>query len=602
MKRFVLTVLLFAAALPLRAQVATVEVSRPYDVNLDGIRKPALPTSVDDSLQRFDVHFDYSIFNRPYGDLYDFTPYESIQLSTVGANRTPFVFARMGSQYAFGERGVMPVGEIYLQSKPKNGFCSGLYGRHNSFFGDLGRGFDAPPVLETSRMENTVGGGLTYDWATGELMFDVKYDFDRNSYTANDGGNPPLNGYPYVTSWPAGYLSTANHRNNSLTAAFNLNSAQKEENTVYYDVTLSFRDTRKELIEDFNLEPITIALGGIPTDTSRLREGFLHVNGFVGATFDIHRVYVDMNIEYATYAGMHDFQIGLVEFSPIYQYQRKWLNARLGVKFGTRYRMKGTIEEPGLDLSPRSSIFPDVDLRFTLLDKTLWAHAVVTGGNDLNCFSRMVDDCPIVLPSATMAFGTRPIDATLSLEGVVSGRLGFNLEGNYKISRNKMIFVPVFEGTALMQMTPVYRDVNQASVQGEILWRSQDLTVGGRLRYASYKDAAEKTVVTEMPKWTGNAFIRYNYRERIIAQVECNYRSSTSGTRLIGTIYTDVYLLNPAYEVPAIVDVDLDVNYLINKNFSVFAKVGNLLNHRNMYMPRYLEPGINLGGGVCINF
>ena len=95
MKRFLTISILCFALLPLRAQVATVEVSRPYDVNLDGIRKPAIPTSVDDSLQRFDVHFDYSIFNRPYGDLYDFTPYETIQLATVGANRTPFVYTRL---------------------------------------------------------------------------------------------------------------------------------------------------------------------------------------------------------------------------------------------------------------------------------------------------------------------------------------------------------------------------------------------------------------------------------------------------------------------------------------------------------------------------
>ncbi|MBQ2194376.1 MAG: hypothetical protein II408_03280, partial [Bacteroidales bacterium] len=161
MKRILAILTFFLGLLPLRAQVATVEVSRAYDVNLDGIRKPALPVSVDDSLQRFDVHFDYSIFNRPYNDLYDFTPYETIQLSTVGANRTPFVFTRLGARYAPGEKGIMPAGEIYLQSKPKNGFCSGLYGRHDSFFGDLGRSFDAFPVLGTARMTNTVGGDLT---------------------------------------------------------------------------------------------------------------------------------------------------------------------------------------------------------------------------------------------------------------------------------------------------------------------------------------------------------------------------------------------------------------------------------------------------------
>ncbi len=568
MKRILTIAFLLFALLPLRAQHATVEVSRPYDVNLDGIRKPDIPISIDDSLHRFDVRFDYSIFNRPYSDLYDFTPYESIQLATVGANRTPFVFTRLGAQYAPGERGVMPAAELYLQTKPKNGFCSGLYGRHNSFFGELGRSFADYDPLQTRRMQNTFGGDLTYDWATGELMFDVKYDLDR---------------YNYQTQQP--WVEESSHHNNSLTASFNLNSAQKEANTIYYDVTLSYRNTRKM----FALSAFS------QSDSSRLSEGFLTVKGYVGASFDIHRVYVDMNIEYASYAGVHDFNIGLVEFSPIYRFKRKWIDAKLGVKFGSRYGIVGEIEEPGLDLSARSNIFPDVDVRFTMVDKVLWAHAVVTGGNDLNPYSRMIDDCPIVLPSSTMDFGSRPLDATFSLESVIGGRLGLNLETNYKIYRNKMIFVPVYWG-AISQMEATYRDVNQFSVQGEVFWRSQDLTVGGRMRYADYKNRVDKSVVTEMPKWTGYGFIRYNFRERLIAQLECNYRSKTSGFINVADDIVD------RYEVPSIVDLDLNVNFLINKYISVFAKAGNLLNHRNQYMPLYLEPGRNFGGGICLNF
>ncbi len=576
MKRILTIACLFLALSPLRAQVATVEVSRPYDVNLDGIQKPAIPIFIDDSLHRFDVRFDYSIFNRPYSDLYDFTPYETIQLATVGANRTPFVYGRFGTQYAPDNRGLLPSAELYLQTKPRNGFCSGLYGRHNSFFGYLNEG-----TLKTGRMQNTAGGDLTYDWSTGELMFDVKYDFDQYQYAR-----------PGYTLSPYGDPASL-HRNQSLTAAFNLNSAQKEANTVYYDVTLSYRNTQKT----FSMETQT---GTSPLDgVSKLQEGFLRVGGYVGATFDVHRIYIDMNIEYASYSGVHDFNVGLVEFSPIYQLRRKWLDAKLGVKFGSRYGIRGETEEPGLDLSARSNIFPDLDVRFTLIDKALWAHAVVTGGNDLNTCSRMIDDCPIVEPACRMDFGSRPLDATLSIESVISGRLGINLESNYKIFRNKMIFVPLFDGTGLTQMTAAYRNVNQFSLQAEVIWRSQDVTVGGRLRYASYKDSYEKTVVTEMPAWTGDAFIRYNFRERLIAQLSCAYRSGTSGS-MVAVPQLDI--LPPTYEVPSIVDLDLHVNYLINKHFSVFAKVGNILNHRNQYIPLYLEPGRNFGGGISLNF
>lgn len=581
MRRFPIFLILFAAALPLRAQVATVEVSRPYDVNLDGIRKPVIPVAVDDSLHRFDIHFDYSIFNRPYGDLYDFTPYESVQLSTVGANRAPFVFARLGAQYAPGDKGVLPAGELYLQTKPRNGFCSGLYGRHNSSFFD-GRYTGATdfPALHTARQENTVGGDLTYDWATGEMMIDVSYDFDRYDYALDPSGLA-AEGDP---------ARAAGHRNNSLSAAVNFNSAQKEASMVYYDVTFAYRRTGKK----FGLE----SLSGLPAGRDSLTEGLLTVNGYVGATFDTHRMYVDMNIEYATYAGTHDFSIGVVEFSPIYRYQHKRLDARLGVTFGTRYGTPGEIPEPNLDLRAHNSIFPDVDVRYTLVKNALWVHAVVAGGNDLNPYSRMLEDCPIVLPSSRMEFGSRPVDATFSLEGVIGGRLGINVEGNYKLYSNKMIFVPVYDGTGLNQLTASYRDVNQYSVQGEVFWRSENLALGGRLRYARYADRDDGSVLTEMPSWTGYGFLRYNYRGRLISQIECNYRGKTGGT--MAALSGDV--IAPTYEVSPILDVDLNVNYMINKSFAVFAKVGNLLNRRNQYMPLYLEPGINFGGGICLNF
>ena len=99
-----------------------------------------------------------------------------------------------------------------------------------------------------------------------------------------------------------------------------------------------------------------------------------------------------------------------------------------------------------------------------------------------------------------------------------------------------------------------------------------------------------------MPKFTGDAFLRYNFRERLIAQLEFNYRSATSGTINVADDIVD------RYQVPSILDVDLNVNYLINKYITVFGKVGNLFNHRNQYMPLYLEPGRNFGGGVCLNF
>ena len=53
----------------------TVEVSRAYEGNLVEVHKPTLEMSVPDSVQRFRLDFDYSVFDSPYKGSYEFNPY-----------------------------------------------------------------------------------------------------------------------------------------------------------------------------------------------------------------------------------------------------------------------------------------------------------------------------------------------------------------------------------------------------------------------------------------------------------------------------------------------------------------------------------------------
>ena len=53
----------------------TVVVDRAYEGKLIEVHKPALEMAVPDSLMRFDLDFDYSVFDRPYKGSYEFNPY-----------------------------------------------------------------------------------------------------------------------------------------------------------------------------------------------------------------------------------------------------------------------------------------------------------------------------------------------------------------------------------------------------------------------------------------------------------------------------------------------------------------------------------------------
>lgn len=541
MKKLILVLTVVSAALQLAAQT----------VPLPDIRKPELPTQVSDSLGRFDLTFDYSIFNRPYADMYDFNPYEALLLQTVGPNRHQFFFAKLGTQYP-----LIPTGELYFQTRPKGGFCMGLYGRHNSFIGDR------PDVVsdaevKNSRMKNSVGGAVTYDWETGEFMFDAQYNYDRDSFDAG--------------------LANSLTTNKNLLLSVNINSAHVEDKSVFYDITAKYRNS------SINQTTLKDGVAGV-------KENYIKVAGFVGATFDIHRINVNMNIEFAKYANQKDFSAGVVEFSPMYEIENRVVNAKIGVKFGTTYGIGQ--DKGGEELGVENNIFPDVDARFTLVDKVLWIRTVVTGGEDLNQMSYLSEQCPVVDPLTDNEFGVRHLDTRVSVESVIRGRLSVNLLGSYVMYDNKLYFAPMTDADpSLCRVQAEYIDVNQWSFGLETFWKSQDLTLGGKFQYHKYsRRFKEPGEVTQFPKLTASAFLRYSFRERIIASFDLSYKSSVSG---------DAYGL---YYVPSLVDAAVNVNYLVNRHLSVYAKCGNLFNKRNQYMPMYLEPGRNFGGGICVNF
>ena len=52
--------------------------------------------------------------------------------------------------------------------------------------------------------------------------------------------------------------------------------------------------------------------------------------------------------------------------------------------------------------------------------------------------------------------------------------------------------------------------------------------------------------------------------------------------------------------VPAFVDVGLRISYAVNTRFLVFVEGNNLANNKIQYFLNYVEPGINVGAGLCL--
>lgn len=526
----------------------TVEVSREFDVKLGEIHKPEIPKNVADSLRSFNISFDYSIFNRPYRDLYEFSPYESAAIKPAKGARHPISYLKIGTRFP-----LKPSAELYLQAVTKKGFYAGIFAEHDSYWGAIPSAV-GDYDLDVRKMRNEFGGNLKYAWNAGEFSFDAgallsSYNGTHDSFTAL-------------------------HNIRTMNFATNVKSADGSDNSVYYDIDAAFINGSKRMVDT-------------------LRENNLSLGAMVGTTFDVHRIYFDFDISFSMYGGFRDHTAGILEISPIYEYNKGRFLAKFGAKFGNRFSIHKSNEsqnENGNNHSSiASSIFPDIDARFELAEQSLWIHTVLVGGHELNSFLGMTRDMPLISPCTDLKFGSRPLDATLSLESVIKGRMAFNLISSYTIFRDKLIFEPVMSDPEPFNVIASYWDFSRLSFGIDALWKSGAIITGAEFRYNLYF-SGEGPAITQLPGITTNAFFVWNWRNRINAKLDCRYSSGVTGNSY------------GPYAIPAIVDLGITLDFSVNRYFGVFLKGGNLLNRDNRYMPMHNSVPRNFGGGIYVKF
>ena len=550
--------LLLACTASLTAQGfdPTVEVSRSYDVRLGEIHKPVLPMEVPDTLARFGHTTDYSIFEKPYSNLYEFTPYDALRIKPLDPVRLPLLYARIGLQMP-----IAPLVDVHLQKATKRGSYFNMALHHNSFFGSVQdvKGLD----LSMQNTDNDVSADMKFVWATGEAGIGVNYNYDSR-YAVSSAGQTARNGY------------------GNLGVKAGLRSTTENENNLYYDFRFRYDRGRSSYL--------TSAM----TDRLAVNENAFSLNGWVGTTFDIHRIYIDMSIRLANYSGAKEYTTAVVAFSPIYEYSSNRFEGKFGVMFGNRFGLqesKATKAPDGNNLNALSNVFPDIDARYEIIRRSLWIHTTIGGGFDLNDYGFLASQVPLLSPNTPMLMGSRPLDLTLALEGVVFGRFAMNLTGGFVMERGRPVFeplVPADGSPAEIQLG--FLNANTLMGGLDAFWKSSTVTTGGELRFYHYFPLEGEAAITQLPNATGRLYFRYNWRERVIGSLDYDFRSTISG----GTFGT--------WTAPWIHNLGLTVDYVVNRHFTLYGKLSNLFNCQNQYVPYYMEPGFSFGGGIALIF
>lgn len=562
----------------------TVVVDREYEGKLMEVHKPALQMAVPDSVTRFDLDFDYSVFESPYKGSYEFNPYLLSMKPSAATEAPGKLYLRAGAGYHLHP-------ELDLVWSPQllkhdSGLSMDVYARHRSFIGKywallpdddwhIGRSEFVTPGYD---LNSRAGVNVRYDWNMGDASVDLSY------YGLHQGFNESQ----YRTR--RGY--------NALDLSFSVGSKPNVTHFVY-SVDGKYRYAHDG--------------AGNASGRSALHENDFNLDASLGyLLFGRDKALISLGTDVAGYFGYVLDAASSFYLTPHYVLNRGRLKADIGV------RIMGTTvnaDEP-TDFEKNAKeqiVYPDVNVRYSILPDQLVAYFKAGGGSYLNSLSSMlernrfasVEGVDNMLPTYHMGVCIERVSLLAGVEGRLGKRFSWNLNGGYSnyasgVLDDLMYFsvagdvgeYPDYEYVVLRTLVSgiEYAPYQKAFVSLDARWNNDRFAADGTVTYTgtwgeAFKDSA---YCIKPAALTGDVSFEYNYRRRIFVGVDCAFSTAMKG------------VLNPIV-VPGYADLGVSAEYVTSRKLSFWLKGGNLL---GMTIARELiiaQKGPYFTAGICLN-
>ncbi len=588
---YILVTVLLLAAPHLGAQNLnpTVEVTNLYQAGAADIHKPQLEMAVPDSLLRFDLDFDYTVFDNPYRGAYQFRPYMTDMQPAKDAWRGRTFFLKAGAGYTLHPEASF----VYSPDLPGRLQMS-VYGDHRSYFGkyiSVGTLSDGPTFA--------AGGG---------------------NYTLGDTGAAPWSGHDMSNRFGLEgrmNLGTALLQAGACYDGFSFGAQDRDRNVHSGEVTL--RVTRGALSpSDFHYEAGfrgRMLQDRMSVSDAALSERFFTVDGTVGPELSSgDRVLVGFELSTYAWRRLYEDNAGHIGIAPRYELERDGLHASLGI------RLNAVL--PGEQAFGRRTFLltPDVHVSYDILNKHIRLFSYLTGGCRMNTWSSLSEAAhpifPVIQETALLPLSFFPdlqatftkIDAGIGAAGHITPDILFSLRGGFASREGQPFFATFYQaksGSGLYgDGVPQYcfEDCRTWYADLDASWESERFSVDGglRLKKTDFVDladpvAAYNLVRFEDPLLTGNLRFKYHVNSRLYAGVRLEFSTSRQGfcpEAASSTIHR--------VRIPGWVDPGIVGGYRLNGRLGFWLESGNLLGQTIQRVPLYAEKGPWFTAGITL--
>lgn len=563
----------------------TVEVTNTYQGNASEVHKPLLGMNVPDSLLRFDLDFDYEVFEKPYQGAYSFKPYMLNMRPAKDAWRGRQLYLKAGAGYT-----LHPQFEFVYSPEQSGPFQMSVYASHKSYFGNY---HEIKPELQDGlyRMKKSGGKFGGYDALTS-AGFDGRYNWDRT-----------------ILSFGIGYYGLA-AKDSVMSRSYNafdfnarVRSNNDSESYFLYDIGLRGRVANDGLdYKSFSFPD------GVTVD--KQNENRVLLDGLVGPVVNNSRsILVGFEAESASYSRFYDGNIGRVALIPSYRFKSGRWNLNLGVKLEFMFRNDAdTLSFGKMGGGKGQIVYPDAHISFAA-GGNVALYADATGGSRLNTYSSQISENHHLNPSLLVApvyelitplvdNTVEKVNARIGVRGSAASSFQFDVNGGVGLYGNALMESGFFNAEGDLVPSLTYSDINLIYANVLLGWKSNRVKVDADFRYkgVSFPDKDAKNLGFALPKYSGGLRATYDISSRLYAGVAVEASSWRDG-KCASVASEDILDVR----VPGYVDLGVNCGYKFNRKLEFWLESGNLFCQAIQRNPFYAEKGPWVTAGVSLN-
>lgn len=563
----------------------TVEVTNTYQGNASEVHKPLLGMNVPDSLLRFDLDFDYEVFEKPYQGAYSFKPYMLNMRPAKDAWRGRQLYLKAGAGYT-----LHPQFEFVYSPEQSGPFQMSVYASHKSYFGNY---HEIKPELQDGlyRMKKSGGKFGGYDALTS-AGFDGRYNWDRT-----------------ILSFGIGYYgltakdSVMSRSYNAFDFNARVRSNNDSESYFLYDIGLRGRVANDGLdYKSFSFPD------GVTVD--KQNENWVLLDGLVGPVVNNSRsILVGFEAESASYSRFYDGNIGRVALIPSYRFKSGRWNLNLGVKLEFMFRNDAdTLSFGKMGGGKGQIVYPDAHISFAV-GGNVALYADATGGSRLNTYSSQISENHHLNPSFLVApvyelitplvdNTVEKVNARIGVRGSAASSFQFDVNGGVGLYGNALMESGLFTAGGDLVPALAYSDYNLIYANALVGLRTGRVKIDADFRYrgVSFPDNDALNLGFTLPKYSGGVRASYDISSRLYAGINVEAASWRDG-KCASVASEDILDVR----VPGYVDLGVNCGYKFNRKLEFWLESGNLLCQTIQRNPLYAEKGLWVTAGVSLN-